>query len=100
MIRGIHHTAISTGDLQRSLAFYCDLLGFEKVFEGGFFNVRSPLRTVSASALNKSAHGPALTPKSAAKSGGGARSASSALKIARVTRVTRASMLNFDEDEN
>jgi catechol 2,3-dioxygenase-like lactoylglutathione lyase family enzyme len=36
MIRGIHHTAISTGDLQRSLAFYCDLLGFEKVFEGGW----------------------------------------------------------------
>ena len=36
MIRGIHHTGISTGDLQRALAFYCDLLGFEKVFEGGW----------------------------------------------------------------
>jgi catechol 2,3-dioxygenase-like lactoylglutathione lyase family enzyme len=33
MIRGIHHTAISTGDLQRALAFYRDLLGFETVFE-------------------------------------------------------------------
>ncbi len=28
MIRGIHHTAISTGDLERSIAFYRDLLGF------------------------------------------------------------------------
>ena len=36
MIRGIHHTAISTGDLQRSLAFYRDLLGFETVFEAGW----------------------------------------------------------------
>jgi catechol 2,3-dioxygenase-like lactoylglutathione lyase family enzyme len=32
MIRGIHHTAISTGDLERSLAFYRDLLGFEMVY--------------------------------------------------------------------
>ena len=31
MIRGIHHTAISTGNLDRSLAFYRDLLGFEAV---------------------------------------------------------------------
>jgi catechol 2,3-dioxygenase-like lactoylglutathione lyase family enzyme len=36
MIRGIHHAAISTGDLQRALAFYRDLLGFETVFEGGW----------------------------------------------------------------
>ena len=33
MIRGIHHTAISTGDLERALAFYRDLLGFPVVFE-------------------------------------------------------------------
>ena len=33
MIRGIHHTAISTGDLERSLAFYRDLLGFELVMD-------------------------------------------------------------------
>ena len=33
MIRGIHHTAISTGDLERALGFYRDLLGFEVVFE-------------------------------------------------------------------
>jgi catechol 2,3-dioxygenase-like lactoylglutathione lyase family enzyme len=32
MIRGIHHTAISTRDLQRSLGFYRDLLGFEQIF--------------------------------------------------------------------
>jgi catechol 2,3-dioxygenase-like lactoylglutathione lyase family enzyme len=30
MIRGIHHVAISTGDLERSLHFYRDLLGFEE----------------------------------------------------------------------
>lgn len=37
MIRGIHHTAISTGDLDRSIAFYEGLLGFEVVsrFEWG-----------------------------------------------------------------
>jgi len=28
MIRGIHHAAISTGNLDRALAFYRDLLGF------------------------------------------------------------------------
>jgi catechol 2,3-dioxygenase-like lactoylglutathione lyase family enzyme len=33
MIRGIHHTAISTCDMQRALAFYRDLLGFETTFE-------------------------------------------------------------------
>ena len=33
MIRGIHHTAISTSDFQRALGFYRDLLGFEVVFE-------------------------------------------------------------------
>lgn len=27
MIRGIHHAAISTGNLDRLVAFYCDLLG-------------------------------------------------------------------------
>ena len=32
MIKGIHHTAISTGDMERSLRFYKDLLGFEEVF--------------------------------------------------------------------
>jgi catechol 2,3-dioxygenase-like lactoylglutathione lyase family enzyme len=33
MIRGIHHTAISTKDLDRALTFYRDLLGFEVVLE-------------------------------------------------------------------
>jgi len=33
MIRGIHHTAISTANLERALAFYRDLLGFRVVFE-------------------------------------------------------------------
>jgi len=30
MIHGIHHTAISTGDMQRALRFYRDLIGFEE----------------------------------------------------------------------
>jgi len=33
MIHGIHHTAISSGDIERSLRFYRDLLGFEEVFK-------------------------------------------------------------------
>lgn len=32
MILGIHHTAISTSDIERSLRFYRDLLGFKEVF--------------------------------------------------------------------
>ena len=32
MILGIHHTAISTGNIERSLRFYRDLLGFKEVF--------------------------------------------------------------------
>jgi len=33
MIHGIHHTAISTADIERSARFYRDLLGFEEVFK-------------------------------------------------------------------
>lgn len=33
MIRGIHHTAISTGNMERMLAFYRDLLGFRVVLD-------------------------------------------------------------------
>ncbi len=36
MIKGIHHTAISTRDLEKAVDFYCGVLGFEKVFEGGW----------------------------------------------------------------
>jgi catechol 2,3-dioxygenase-like lactoylglutathione lyase family enzyme len=36
MIRGIHHTAISTADLERSVRFYRDLLGFEEIFTSGW----------------------------------------------------------------
>jgi len=36
MIRGIHHTAISTGDLERALGFYRDLLGFKEVVRFGW----------------------------------------------------------------
>ena len=36
MIRGIHHVAISTSDLARSIAFYRDLFGFEVVAEFGW----------------------------------------------------------------
>ncbi len=33
MIRGVHHTAISTPNLERALAFYRDLLGLRVVFD-------------------------------------------------------------------
>ncbi len=36
MIRGIHHAAISTGNMERSLGFYRDLLGFEVVADFGW----------------------------------------------------------------
>jgi len=36
MIRNIHHTAISTGDLERSLRFYKDLFGFTEVFSSAW----------------------------------------------------------------
>src|ERR1035437_6228611 len=45
MVRGIHHIAISTPDLDRMLAFYRDLIGFEEVvldFSWGVDNVVGP----------------------------------------------------------
>ncbi|MRX51619.1 glyoxalase/bleomycin resistance/dioxygenase family protein [Paracoccus sp. S-4012] len=36
MLRGIHHPSITTADLDRLLAFYRDLLGFEEVFSFGW----------------------------------------------------------------
>jgi catechol 2,3-dioxygenase-like lactoylglutathione lyase family enzyme len=36
VILGIHHVAISTPDVERSLGFYRDLLGFEVVFGGSW----------------------------------------------------------------
>lgn len=36
MIRGIHHVAISTPDIDRLAAFYRDGLGFEEVMSGGW----------------------------------------------------------------
>src|SRR5262245_35603432 len=36
MIQGIHHTAISTGNMERALRFYRDLLGFEEVFSSSW----------------------------------------------------------------
>jgi catechol 2,3-dioxygenase-like lactoylglutathione lyase family enzyme len=36
MIKGIHHTAISTGDLERSVAFYRDQLGFKEAISSGW----------------------------------------------------------------
>ncbi len=36
MIRGIHHVALSTGDLDRLVDFYTTLFGFERVVEGGW----------------------------------------------------------------
>ena len=34
MIKGVHHVAISTADMQRAPGFYRDLLGFEEVYDG------------------------------------------------------------------
>ena len=36
MIRGVHHTSISTPDMDRALAFYRDLVGVEVLFEVPF----------------------------------------------------------------
>ena len=36
MIRGIHHIAISVADINKTLAFYRDVLGFEVVMKGGW----------------------------------------------------------------
>ena len=36
MILGIHHAAISTPDLERALAFYCGLLGFDEMMKAGW----------------------------------------------------------------
>jgi len=36
MIRAIHHAAISTGNLERALAFYRDVLGFEVLVDAGW----------------------------------------------------------------
>lgn len=36
MIRGIHHTSISTGNMDRALAFYEGLLGVEVLFTSDF----------------------------------------------------------------
>ncbi len=36
MIRGIHHVAISTPDLERIVGFYTDVIGAEVVYEGGW----------------------------------------------------------------
>jgi len=36
MIRGIHHVAISTPDLDRIVSFYTSVIGAEVVYEGGW----------------------------------------------------------------
>lgn len=36
MIIGVHHVAISTPDLDRLAAFYCDELGFERIFDAAW----------------------------------------------------------------
>ncbi len=36
MIRGVHHVAVSTPDLDRLVAFYRDVMGAEVVYEGGW----------------------------------------------------------------
>ena len=36
MIRGVHHVAVATGDLDRLVGFYRDLFGFEVASQGGW----------------------------------------------------------------
>jgi catechol 2,3-dioxygenase-like lactoylglutathione lyase family enzyme len=36
MIRGVHHIAVTTGDLDRLARFYCELLGFEMMRESSW----------------------------------------------------------------
>lgn len=36
MIRGIHHVAVSTPNLERLVAFYRDVMGAEVVYQGGW----------------------------------------------------------------
>ncbi len=36
MIRGVHHPALSTPDLEKAIEFYCGLLGFEVVMKAGW----------------------------------------------------------------
>jgi catechol 2,3-dioxygenase-like lactoylglutathione lyase family enzyme len=36
MIRGIHHAAISTPDIDKAIEFYCGLLGFEQLMKAGW----------------------------------------------------------------
>jgi len=36
LIKGIHHTAISTGNLEDALKFYRDILGFKVIMKGGW----------------------------------------------------------------
>jgi len=36
MIIGVHHVAISTPDLDRLATFYCDELGFERIFDAAW----------------------------------------------------------------
>ena len=36
MIRGVHHVALSTGDLDRMVEIYRDVMGFEQAYESGW----------------------------------------------------------------
>lgn len=46
MIKGVHHTAFSTPDMDRALHFYCDLLGAEKLGDGRWGPGNEPINRV------------------------------------------------------
>ena len=33
IVKGLAHTALNVADMEKSIAFYCDVLGFRKAFE-------------------------------------------------------------------
>lgn len=42
IVKGLAHTALNVSDMEKSIAFYCDVLGFEKAFEMAEPNTGEP----------------------------------------------------------
>lgn len=55
MIRGLHHVALSVRDMDRALAFYRDLLGWQLVYDRSFGGRRVETITALPGAMGRSA---------------------------------------------